>query len=139
MLGMGPFPTENEVDPDLINAGKQTITELDRTSYFSSAESFAMIRGGHIDLSHPGRDGGVGDRRSRQLDGAGQAGEGQWAARWISSPASSAASVTMDHTDKAGHSKLLKTCTLPLTGKACGPSHHHRPRACSTSCPAASS
>ncbi len=51
MLGMGPFPTENEVDPDLINAGKQTITALDRTSYFSSADSFAMIRGGHIDLS----------------------------------------------------------------------------------------
>src|SRR5690348_18338961 len=51
MLGMGPFPRENEVDPDLINASKQTITELDRTSYFSSADSFAMIRGGHIDLS----------------------------------------------------------------------------------------
>ena len=51
MLGMGPFPTEDQVDPDLINAGKQTITELRRTSYFSSADSFAMIRGGHIDLS----------------------------------------------------------------------------------------
>ncbi|MEO0957212.1 MAG: CoA-transferase, partial [Pseudomonadota bacterium] len=51
MLGMGPFPTENEVDADLINAGKQTITELDRTSYFDSATSFSMIRGGHIDLS----------------------------------------------------------------------------------------
>ena len=51
MLGMGPFPTEDAVDPDLINAGKQTITELDRTSYFSSADSFAMIRGGHINLS----------------------------------------------------------------------------------------
>src|SRR3984885_6289948 len=51
MLGMGPFPLDNEVDPDLINAGKQTITELPRTSYFSSADSFAMIRGGHIDLS----------------------------------------------------------------------------------------
>ena len=51
MLGMGPFPKENEVDPDLINAGKQTITELDKTSYFSSADSFAMIRGGHIDMA----------------------------------------------------------------------------------------
>ena len=76
MLGIGPFPYEGEEDPDLINAGKQTVTELPTTSYFSSADSFAMIRGGHIDLSHPRRHAGGRERRPRQLDDPRQDGQG---------------------------------------------------------------
>ena len=76
MLGMGSFPYDDEVDADLINAGKQTITELDKSSYFSSADSFGMIRGGHIDLSDIGRDGGVSGGRSCQLDDPRQDGQG---------------------------------------------------------------
>ena len=76
MLGMGPFPYEGEEDPDLINAGKQTITELPMSSYFSSADSFGMIRGGHINLSVLGGMEVSRARRSRQLDGAGQGGQG---------------------------------------------------------------
>ena len=115
MLGMGPFPYAGEEDPDLINAGKQTVTELDRTCYFSSADSFAMIRGGKMDLSILGamevaENGDLANWMipGKMIKGPGGAMDLVAGAKRIV--------VLADHNDKKGGHKFVRACTLPLTG-----------------------
>jgi len=118
MLGMGPFPFEGEEDPNLINAGKQTITTLPRSSFFDSATSFGMIRGGHIDLSILGalEVAENGDLANWMVPG--KMVKGMGGAMDLVAGVKRCIALT-DHTNRKGESKLVRACTLPLTGRAC--------------------